>query len=487
MQAKQYHDADSKTRGLSAYVILLPAVVLILALFVVIAGAFVKLGQVKNRLFEVSANQIAYSRICGEYRDYTDALSAQAGLYVTSGDAECLGAFFAQANAALPALPSAAAARLDAADVAILREADAGVGELIRLESVAMKLYATAIGRAGDLSAYPALEAVEIPAEYLALSADEQKLKAGELLLGRDCKELEQRIVDLANKAVNARAAETEAEFQSLSLRLRRYTRTQGLYTAIVCLVSVVVVILFYALFLVPLTNASKRIRSGKKIAFRHGLRELKYFSSLYDRLIDKKALLEDDLRQSARLDPLTGLPNRLAEKHFISSIRRSKANLPIAVLSLDVNNLKPTNDTRGHVAGDALLQTAAKCILACFGDETGRNCFRTGGDEFVAVLQDVTEAEVREKIAKFEQMQREENISVAVGYAYSDDVHPMDVDDLFPEADRLMYRNKSDMKRQMATDQLAMPLDAAESVSRETVRAGENASRIGDHGSRDA
>ena len=61
----------------------------------------------------------------------------------------------------------------------------------------------------------------------------------------------------------------------------------------------------------------------------------------------------------------------------------------------MDVNRLKIVNDSQGHAAGDELLQGAASCMKKCF-DSCGK-VYRTGGDEFIALL--FTDRESFEKI----------------------------------------------------------------------------------------
>lgn len=74
------------------------------------------------------------------------------------------------------------------------------------------------------------------------------------------------------------------------------------------------------------------------------------------------------------------------AEPKFIQSANPA---LPAGccVIMADVNDLKRTNDTLGHHAGDELIIGAAKCLCRSF-TETDR-IYRTGGDEFAVIIMD--------------------------------------------------------------------------------------------------
>lgn len=450
----------SARRGISVHALIVPAVLIVIVFYGFIAFRAFRIEAIRKQLFEESGSYVRYSQAYTNVHNDVSELTAKAGLYYSTGETR-----YADDVCALLGSDPVGAAR-DSADEetqANIAAIDANLAELKTLCARSILLTAKANGEDLTDEKYSQLHSFwQLTPEENAMTPEQQKEASARLLLDESSYATRQKVHNSLEKAETALLGSAWAKMESLSAKLKRYTATQAILTAVLCLVLISVCVMVYALLLLPLNAAAKRVQNGKKIAIRHGLRELKYFSSLYDRLLEKKAVLEDDLRQSARVDALTGLPNRLAEKNFISKMRHSEANLPTAVLSLDVNNLKPTNDTQGHVAGDTLLQTAANCIRECFGDENASNCFRTGGDEFVAILQDVTEAEVREKIARFEQYQQAANISVAVGYAYSDEIHPVDVAELFQQADKNMYRNKAEMKRRMAEDQLAMPMDVS-------------------------
>jgi diguanylate cyclase (GGDEF)-like protein len=92
-------------------------------------------------------------------------------------------------------------------------------------------------------------------------------------------------------------------------------------------------------------------------------------------------------LHEAATHDGLTGLMNRAAILDYLTNdvSRRREAGETVAVLFVDLDGLKPLNDTYGHEVGDtAILATAmALAVSTCECDVVGR----LGGDEFLVVL----------------------------------------------------------------------------------------------------
>lgn len=117
-------------------------------------------------------------------------------------------------------------------------------------------------------------------------------------------------------------------------------------------------------------------------------------------------------------------------------------------MFSMDVNGLKETNDTQGHQRGDVLLCQAADCLRAAFGDGTGTNVYRFGGDEFAAIWQGRSEKEVLETLSRFREEQERRDISISVGYACLADHPGLTAQHLFDLADQSMYKAKTAYKR---------------------------------------
>ncbi len=141
-----------------------------------------------------------------------------------------------------------------------------------------------------------------------------------------------------------------------------------------------------------------------------------------------------------AYIDYLTNIHNRNAlERDLIKQQEKEKIYYFIA----DLNDLKLTNDTIGHSAGDRLLQGFA-CLLADAVGEDGR-AYRQGGDEF-AVLYGKDAGEFMKKL---EERCRDYNKSASVPISYAIGYCALKDDDFRDAADRMMYEDKRLKKRQ--------------------------------------
>lgn len=107
---------------------------------------------------------------------------------------------------------------------------------------------------------------------------------------------------------------------------------------------------------------------------------------------VDERREAERKLDELAYYDSLTKLPNRLSllEQLKIAIGRARRKNNKIAVLFIDIDRFKMVNDSLGHDAGDQLIVHVAKCLQACLRNDD--SIHRFGGDEFVAILQDITD-----------------------------------------------------------------------------------------------
>jgi diguanylate cyclase (GGDEF)-like protein len=120
----------------------------------------------------------------------------------------------------------------------------------------------------------------------------------------------------------------------------------------------------------------------------------------------------EQQMRQLAFIDPLTGLPNRQRMLELVDRALRRAQNdeHPLALLFVDLDGFKQVNDGYGHATGDRFLMEVAARIERVVrpGDHVGRGRERTrlgdvsrfGGDEFVVLLQDAATREEAGSVA---------------------------------------------------------------------------------------
>lgn len=162
---------------------------------------------------------------------------------------------------------------------------------------------------------------------------------------------------------------------------------------------------------------------------------------------------VEEQMRFMALHDGLTGLPNRsLLMQRLAYAIPHAQRNRKkLAVLFLDLDNFKDTNDANGHEAGDQMLRTIADRLQAA-----GRGVdtiARLGGDEFVVLIEDLTTIEpvmaIADKLkasisAPIPFDGRDLRTTSSIGIAVYPD-HAGDPQELLRRADQAMYAAKGE------------------------------------------
>ncbi len=177
-------------------------------------------------------------------------------------------------------------------------------------------------------------------------------------------------------------------------------------------------------------------------------------------KLSDKLHFIHDELRRyinearaRAYIDVMTDVGNRAAYSEILhredEKISAGQGNFALVVV--DINELKTINDNYGHENGDAIIVDSATLLKRTFGRE---NVYRVGGDEFLAVMDNVDEAGICERIAaldeaveKFNATEKtyEMNLTLSRGYAVYEPEADRNFKAVFKRADEAMYRNKGE------------------------------------------
>ena len=175
-----------------------------------------------------------------------------------------------------------------------------------------------------------------------------------------------------------------------------------------------------------------------------HHLTDTSLYMDMYRDITDYSRSLKSEKEH----DGLTGLYNKGRFMELEKSLFRNQDS--IAVFNMDVNNLKTMNDTRGHEAGDMLIQKAAESLKRI--EKRNVIPFRVGGDEFMVVALHITRPEAEgirrdweEALKNLNRVEDGVNCVIACGLAYGEKGY--DLEELLAEADRQMYENKKALK----------------------------------------
>lgn len=182
--------------------------------------------------------------------------------------------------------------------------------------------------------------------------------------------------------------------------------------------------------------------------------------TSIFVNLVEQ-AKTRSELEVYERLlkeDRMTGINNRTAFEEQLQDIEDHAQDYDnAALIFMDVDGLKNTNDLYGHNAGDELIISAALCIKNVFA--TYGKCYRIGGDEFCVLIFDSIEnmdellKQMDQEIIKYNRNNRY-YLSITRGISFLKDTEGKQkkISDWKYEADQDMYCNK---KRRNINDRL--------------------------------
>lgn len=160
---------------------------------------------------------------------------------------------------------------------------------------------------------------------------------------------------------------------------------------------------------------------------------------------------LQDELRQQALHDPLTGLFNR---RHLTEALdrelsRAQREEKPTSIVIMDIDHFKNINDTYGHLVGDKFLIAIAN-LLKKQVRESDIAC-RYGGEEFLLILPGITAQDAFKRAEELRKMfgdicilhdNKELSVTISMGVA-SSPIHATGTDELLTKADKALYVSK--------------------------------------------
>lgn len=175
-----------------------------------------------------------------------------------------------------------------------------------------------------------------------------------------------------------------------------------------------------------------------------------------------RNTLLYQRAVESATIDPLTGVRNRVA---MDSAMKREiglsqRHDTPLSVILMDIDHFKRINDQHGHLYGDQALKAAAQCAERSIRESD--MIFRYGGEEFLVLLTgtDLAGAEllaerIRQNIEQLPgQTEKEIRMTVSLGVTALNSSDS--ISSLFQRMDNALYRAKNEGRNRVVISQPA-------------------------------
>lgn len=187
--------------------------------------------------------------------------------------------------------------------------------------------------------------------------------------------------------------------------------------------------------------------------------KSMKVKLDLINAIFEKERIAKEnaELEELSIIDELTGIPNRRSfNKEMTKIAKAGNTNEMVAAIIVDVDYFKQYNDYYGHLAGDEVLRTVANCLKS---DDERFYPTRFGGDEFIVIVRNATNAEVANYIETLYQRIHDCNIkhiaspihdriTISTGY-YLEKIENFSVKNLVEKADDALYRAKENGKNQ--------------------------------------
>ena len=204
------------------------------------------------------------------------------------------------------------------------------------------------------------------------------------------------------------------------------------------------------------LTEASKKIAMedlNVKLTY-HGKDEVGILSDSFRTTVAYLERYMSKMSGYAYRDSMTGVKNKRAYEEAAAKMDEyiAEGNTEFAVMVLDVNDLKDTNDRFGHSQGDELLRQVSDSISGVYKHSP---VFRIGGDEFVIILERGDYENREDLLVQLDTEVRRRNaqnnlpfiVSAAKGMAVYDREKDTSFEDVFGRADNAMYADKKIVK----------------------------------------
>jgi len=161
-----------------------------------------------------------------------------------------------------------------------------------------------------------------------------------------------------------------------------------------------------------------------------------------------------DQLELLVQMDPLTEALNRHA---FHSLLRRPESGPDNTATSgsvavLDIDNLKPINDTLGHTAGDKAIRAVARAMRSLVRADD--MLFRWGGDEFLVLMFKLPQPDASRRLAKLNKILEEncerwvgDSVKVTVSFGVAGFTSLTDLGQAIDQADKAMYAQRNQVR----------------------------------------